>query len=262
MELKGEEWPEVGELVMATVRRISPYGAYVLLDEFNKEGLLHISEISSTWVRNIRNIVRERQKVVLKVLRVDPERRHVDLSLRRVSGRERRERTLLWKRGKTAESLLRSISEKLKIPLDEIYKKVGVEIEKEFGIYEGLEKVAREGVDVLLKLGIQQDIAVALAEIAKERIKLPTVKIQGILELQCTKPNGAILIREALLNAKKIEGSPGTEVNIYIVSAPRYRIEVSAGNYKEAEKMLKRATEKALEYISKVGGQGTFKREK
>ena len=80
-----ESWPEVGDLVVATVQRIVGYGAYVTLDEYeDKEGLLHISEISSSWVRNIRNHVRERQKVVLQVLRVDAAHGQVDLSLRRV----------------------------------------------------------------------------------------------------------------------------------------------------------------------------------
>ncbi len=46
------------------------------------EGLLHVSEISSSWIRNIRDFVREGQKMVLKVLRVDLEKGHIDLSLR------------------------------------------------------------------------------------------------------------------------------------------------------------------------------------
>ena len=76
------DWPEVGDLIVATVVRIVGHGAYVTLDEYdNKEGLLHISEISSSWVRNIRNHVRERQKVVLNVRRVDPSRKQIDLSL-------------------------------------------------------------------------------------------------------------------------------------------------------------------------------------
>ncbi|MCK4434705.1 S1 RNA-binding domain-containing protein, partial [Candidatus Bathyarchaeota archaeon] len=68
-----QEWPEIGDLVMATVGDVKDYGAYVKLDEYDQMGLLHISEISSSWVRNIRNFVREGQKVVLKVLRVDIE---------------------------------------------------------------------------------------------------------------------------------------------------------------------------------------------
>lgn len=262
MAFREEEWPEVGDLVIATVERITPHGAYVLLDEYDKEGLLHISEISSSWVRNIRNFVRERQKAVLKVLRVDPRRGHVDLSLRRVSGRERKEKIFFWKRGKTAESLLHSASEKLKIPVKEIYEKAGAVIEKELGIYEGLEKTAKKGADVLLKLGIQKDIAVVLAEIAKQKIRIPIVKIKGILELQCTKPNGANLIREALSSAQRIEKPSGASVNVHVVAAPRYRIEVLAENYKEAERILKKATEVVIKNITKAGGQGTFTREK
>jgi len=85
--------PEVGDLVVATVTRIVDYGAYVKLDEYQGiEGLVHIQEISSTWVRNIRNHAREGQKLVLKVLRVNLQRNQVDLSLRRVTGREKTEK--------------------------------------------------------------------------------------------------------------------------------------------------------------------------
>jgi translation initiation factor 2 subunit 1 len=257
-----EEWPEVGDLVIATISQISPHGAYVLLDEYDKEGLLHISEISSSWVRNIRNFVREKQKVVLKVLRVDPQRGHVDLSLRRVSGRERKEKLFFWKRGKTAESLLRSASEKLNIHYTEVCEKAGAVIEKEFGIYEGLEKVAKEGVDVLLNLGIQKDIAVVLAEIAKQKIRLPLIKMKGILKLQITKPTGAKLIREALLNAQRIKTPSGTSINISVIAAPKYRVEVLAETYKEAERLLQKVAEVALKNITKVGGQGNFIKEK
>jgi len=261
--LKRAEWPETGDLVIAMVKRITDYGAYVTLDEYGKEGLLHISEVSSGWVRNIRDFVREGQKTVLKVLRVDVEKGHIDLSLRRVTGRERKEKLLSWKRDRKAESLLRSASEKLKVPIKEIHEKAGALIEEKFGeIYEGLERAAREGTDILLEIGVPEDIAVTIAEIAKEKIRIPTVRIKGTLELQCMKPNGVTLIREALLSAQKIEKSVGTRVRVYVVAPPRYRIEVSAENYKEAERTLEKFSETALKNITKVGGQGSFRREK
>ena len=263
MEFKKPEWPDVGDLVIATVVRITDYGAYVKLDEYDKEGLLHISEMASSWVRNIRDFVREGQKVVLKVLRVNAEKGHVDLSLRRVTKREKKEKNLSWKKDRKADSLLRSASEKLNIPLEEIHEKAGVLIEKEFEeLHEGLEKTAREGADVLLKLGVPKDIAVTLEEIAKEKIKIPIVEIKGILELQCTKPNGATLIKETLLSAQKIGEPEGTKIRIYVVAPPKYRIVVSAENYKRAESVLQKATETALKSITKIGGKGTFKREK
>lgn len=263
MALKKPEWPEVGDLVIATIKSITSYGAYVTLDEYGKEGLLHISEVSSGWVRNIRSFVREGQKVVLKVLRVDAEKRHVNLSLRRVTKREKREKILSWKRNRKAESLLRGASEKSKIPIEEIYEKAGSKIDESFGgLYEGLEKTARDGVDVLLEIGVPKDIAAVIAEVAKEKIKISMVKVRGTLELQCTKPNGATLIRESLLSAQKIEKPKGTRVRVYVVAPPRYRIEVSAEDYKKAERILEKATETALKHVAKVGGQGVFKREK
>ena len=68
------EWPEIGDFVIATIQKITDYGAYVMLDEYEKQGLLHVSEVSSGWVRNIRDFVREGQKTVLKVLRVDAQK--------------------------------------------------------------------------------------------------------------------------------------------------------------------------------------------
>jgi len=263
MTSKKVQWPEIGELVVATVGRITGYGAYVTLDEYGKEGLLHISEISSTWVKNIRDFVREKQKVVLKVLRVNPRKDHVDLSLRRVGKRERRETIRSWKKDKRAESLLRDASEKLDISIEEMDEKAGALIQKKFGgIYKGLERTAKEGATVLTELGIPENIAATLEEIAKERIRISVVKITGLLELECTKPEGAVFIRDALVRAQNIKKSKGTEVRVYTVSPPNYRIEVLAEDYKKAEKLLQKAADTVLQTITKLGGQGTFKREK
>jgi len=256
------EWPEVGDLVIATVKTIMDYGAYVRLDEYEKEGLLHISEVSSSWVRNIRSFVREGQKVVLKVLRVDVEKGHVDLSLRRVTRSEKREKILTWKRERRAESLMRSASEKLRIPFEELYEKAGMLMEKQFGgVYDGLEKAAREGGDALSKIGVPKDVAAVLEEIAKEKIRMPLVKVRGILELSCSKPKGVIHIREALLSVQKIE-EPGAKVHVYVVAPPKYRVEVLAEDYKEAERILEKATEVAVKNVTKTGGHGAFRRER
>ncbi|MCD6445238.1 translation initiation factor IF-2 subunit alpha [Candidatus Bathyarchaeota archaeon] len=254
------EWPEVGDLVIATVKKVTDYGAYVWLDEYDKEGLLHISEISSSWIRNIRNFVREGQKVILKVLRVDEEKGHIDLSLRRVTKRERIEKRMMWKRERKAEALLRSVAEKLGLSMDEIYKKAGSLIDKEYGLYDGFEKAAKEGVEAFTKIGVPKEIAVALAEVAKERIRLPYVKVKGIVELRCMKPNGVNLIKEAFLKAEKSEKPKDVAIRFYVVSAPKYCVEVSAENYKIAEKVLHNIAENVVSNIKKAGGEGNFRR--
>jgi len=261
MEFRKTGWPEVGDLVIATIQKITDYGAYVTLDEYGKEGLLHISEVSSSWVRNIRSFIREGQKLVLKVLRVNAEKEHVDLSLRRVTKGERKEKVLSWKKERKADTLLRTASEKLKMPQEEFNKRIEPLLERGLEeIHEELERAAREGAGVLIKAGIPEDIAVVLEEVAKEKIKLPMVKVKGILNLQCTKSNGVNAIREALLSTQKIQPQ-NAKVQVYVVAPPKYRIVISAEDYKEAEKILERAVNTVVKNITEAGGQGAFVRE-
>jgi len=262
MAVRKQEWPEVGDLVIATVETVIDYGAYVKLDEYDKRGLLHISEISSSWIRNIRDFVRESQKVVLKVLRVDIEKGHIDLSLRRVTKREKIEKIMSWKRERKAETLLRSVAEKAGISLEEVYEKAGAPMEKEYGLYEGFEKVVRDGTGFLTKIGVPEELATTIAEIAKERMRVPMVKVKGVVELRCMKPNGVKIIKEAFLNAKKAEKTREAKLRFYVVAAPKYRIEVMAENYKYAEAVLQRVAENVVSNVAKAGGQGAFRREK
>jgi len=257
-----QEWPEVGDLLMATVENVMDYGAYVKLDEYDKKGLLHISEISSSWIRNIRNFVREGQKVVLKVLRVDAEKEHVDLSLRRVTKREKIEKIMSWKRERKAETLLRSVAEKTSLSPEEVYERAGALMEKEYGLYEAFEKAVKGGAEVLTKIGVPEKLAAALAEVAEERIHIPMVKVKGIVELRCMKPDGVEILKKAFLNAKKAEKSKDAKLRFYVVAAPKYRIEVLAENYKHAEAVLQGVGEKVVSHVVKAGGQGSFRREK
>jgi len=66
------ELPEVGELVIATITKIGDHGAYVILDEYDKiQGFLHVSEIAPGWVRNINKYVKEKEKVVAIVKKLE-----------------------------------------------------------------------------------------------------------------------------------------------------------------------------------------------
>ncbi len=255
------EWPEVGELVVATVRRIESYGAYVTLDEYDdKEGLLHISEISPSWVRNIRDFVREGQKVVLQVLRVDKARGEIDLSLRRVSRDERRRKMKSWKQERRAETILMMAAEKLGIDEEEAYRE-GLKILEHYGsLYTGLEAAVRRGVEALLSAGVSKRMAETLTEISREKITLKGVTIHGFFKAVSTEPNGVEIIKEALLKGKRAAEAQGVEVSIYAIGAPRYRVEVRAEDYKKAEAALKVMIQ-AAEAAWHGGGEISFQRE-
>lgn len=251
------EYPEVGDLVVATVTRVVDYGAYVKLDEYDGvEGLIHISEIASTYVKNIRVHVREGLKLVLKVLRVSPQRAQVDLSLRRVTGREKSEKMLEWKRVKKADSIIKGAAERLKVGEEEVSKVSAVIYGKFDNPFDAFEEAIDEGEETFSKLGISEDWAKALMEVARSKIKLEKAKVTGTVELTCAKTAGVEAIRQALHEAKKAKKTRGTTIKIYTVGSPRYRLEVRSKEITDAQTTLNLAIEEALAAIKGLGGEG------
>ena len=78
--------PSEGELVVCSVTSVKENGAYCTLDEYTGlEGFIFIGEVTSGWVKSIRNHVREGQRVVCKVLRTRKDGSSLELSLKAVS---------------------------------------------------------------------------------------------------------------------------------------------------------------------------------
>ena len=74
---------EVGQLVEATITRLTKFGAFARLEE-NLEGLIHISEISEKRIEHPKEVLKEGEVVTLRVIRVEPGSHRIGLSLRRV----------------------------------------------------------------------------------------------------------------------------------------------------------------------------------
>jgi translation initiation factor 2 subunit 1 len=80
--------------------------------------------------------------------------------------------------------------------------------------------------------------------------------------VRCSRPNGVRCIQEAFLNAKKAQKSKDAKIYFSIIAAPKYRVEVSASNWKIAEEILSKISEGVIANIHSVGGSGEFKRQK
>ena len=78
-----EERFRVGQLVAGTITKITDFGAFARLDA-DIEGLIHISELSDERIEHPREVVEEEQELTLRVIRVEPARHRLGLSLRRV----------------------------------------------------------------------------------------------------------------------------------------------------------------------------------
>jgi translation initiation factor 2 subunit 1 len=88
------------------------------------------------------------------------------------------------------------------------------------------------------------------------------VKVKGMLEMRCMKPNGVKIIKESFLNAKKTDKTKDAEIRFHVIAAPKYSVEVSAENYKRAEEVIQKVAQSVVSNVVKAGGQGSFRREK
>lgn len=72
---------EIGQVIEGKVTGIQPYGAFVALND-NIQGLVHISEITHGYVKDINEHLTVGDKVNVKVLQIDEEKNKVSLSIR------------------------------------------------------------------------------------------------------------------------------------------------------------------------------------
>lgn len=77
---------EKGKIITGCVTGIESYGIFVTLDEYYS-GLIHISEISSSFVRNVNDYVNIGETIKAKIVDTDDENYHVKLSIKDIDYR-------------------------------------------------------------------------------------------------------------------------------------------------------------------------------
>jgi translation initiation factor 2 subunit 1 len=253
-----EKLPEAGEVVICTVREITSHGIYVTLDQYDGiSGFLHVSEISTGWVRNIDRVAKVSQKLVLKVIRANKARREIDLSLRQVTNEERRAKVIEWKREERALTITAAIRKKLGLD-DAQENALREKLEEHFGtLYEGLEMAAKNGKQGLASIGLPDKVVDATVELASEKIVPPRYEVGALVEVSSRSPEGIEQVKKTLMAAAN---APAAEVKITYAGAPKYRVRITADDYKQAEKAMDTVIEKIRDGVGKHDAFN-FKRE-
>ena len=88
-QLQPEPWSvihetyAIGQLVEGVITRLTSFGAFARIDD-TIEGLIHISELSDHRINHPKEVVKEGQRVTLRIIKIEPEKRRMGLSLKRV----------------------------------------------------------------------------------------------------------------------------------------------------------------------------------
>lgn len=250
-------FPEEDEIVLCKVTQIFPNSVFVDLLEYHQSGMVHISEIAPGRIRNLRDFVDVGREIVCKILRIDREKGHIDLSLRRVNSHQRQEKMDEIKQELKAENVIKSIAQKSKIPVEELYRKAVGSIFKEYShLYLCFKDIVSGEAD-LEKLGLEKKIAKDITAAVLDKFKPEKIHLLGEIKLQSYNPNGIEKIKSTLLEIEKLSAT----IAISYLGSGRFRIVIEDLDYKPAEKTWEKIN-KILEKFNDKLSAASSEREK
>lgn len=221
---------EPGDIVLCTVEKIEKTIVFVNI-EGNGQGSIVTSEISPGRIRNIRDFVVPNKKIVCKVLRVSGDR--IDLSLRRVTQKERKELLERYQQEKSFISLFKTI-------LGEKSEKILEKIKNSSTISEFVEEIKQNPKN--LEKFIDKKDSEKILEIINNQKKKKSIVKKEIL-FSTNEGNGLEIIKEILGNIKEFE--------IRYISAGKYSITKESEDLKKADNAIKQLADEILKKSKK-----------
>lgn len=256
MQIKRKGFPEEGEIVVCIVKKIQRTTVFVMLEDFeNKEGIIHISEISPGRIRTIRDYVKEGKKIICKVLRKNERYGNLDLSLRRVTTGQKLNKLKEIKLEDKCRKIVESVSKQLKLDPEKIYRDINSKIPKDFEtIGQVFQEIADEGNKLLADLKLDAKVSALLEETIKTRLKPQEIKNIRTLELTCPTSEGIESIKKSLKKAVDLAKKNDYKLRIDYISAPNYGLTITASEPRELESQTEEILEIIKDSIEKENG--------
>jgi translation initiation factor 2 subunit 1 len=212
-----------GDLALCTVNNIEGTTVFVTLEN-KKTGTIVFSEVAPGRIRNIRDYVMPNKKVVCKILRISSN--NIDLSLRRVTSKEREEVMNQFKQEQTARSALNSL-------LKDQSQTVQEEILSNFTTLSEFFNQAREDETLITKY-IPKEFIEQIKKIIQKRKK--EVEVKKIVKLRSLEPDGMNKIRSLFADCP-------AEIEVTYLAAGTFQLKIKAEDYKKANNQMQDFTQ-------------------
>ena len=238
--------PDKGEIVLIRITKIMPHGAYCELTEYKLDAYLPISEIASGWIKNIHEFIKEGQSDAAKVVFIDPVKRAVDVSLKKATAKEKKDKINEYTLEKRAEKFfnnaLKSAHEEEQAPQIRAAIAQTVQTYTEF-----LEQVRedKEGKGLLSK-----KLKDALKDIVLKNYKPKVYEVSYSLSLRSVGSKGTIsVVKKALSDIEK------AGVSVLYEGAPHYKLTAKGDSYPAVEGMIKQAETALSKYQASLSAE-------
>jgi len=249
------EFPILGEIVMVKVVSLNDYCAFVSLLEYNcLKGAIQFTELSSKRIRTTpHKILAVGKMEPLSVIRIDVEKKYIDLTRKNISKDEIRKCNERWTIARTLHSIASHIVEvRNEILIDDVYNNLIFPLWKSERYENPLfffEAVLSD-FSKLDSFNISQSLKETLIKDISHRLAKNTIKVQAIIEMTCFTAEGV----DAIIPALRAGRNADQNIHISIISAPLYAISINNQNVETGIKILFMAIEVIKLEIEKKQG--------
>ncbi|VDD81001.1 unnamed protein product [Mesocestoides corti] len=222
------EFPAENDVVVAVVTSIADGGSYVVLPEYdNAAGMILHSELSRRRIRSINKHIRVGRSDIVLVIRVDPEKRYIDLSKRLVPIEDVCVCQERYAKAKVNQ-IVRHAAEKLgyteKEQLKDLCAKTVWFFDKKYansgGSYEAFRR-AVQNPSVLDACDIDEKTKEMLLQDIRHRLMPQAVKLRADFEVSCFAYEGIDAVRRAL-HAGLALSTEDLPIKINLIAPPLY----------------------------------------
>ena len=256
-----QEIPEPGETVVCKISKILDYGVFVELPEYeNIQGFVHISQVASSWIKNIRNFVKENQIRAGKVTHISREKGQIDISFAKVSAGEQRNKLEQYQQLKKPQRLLEILAKDTNTDFNTVWKEIAEPLTDNYdSLYKGFQEIRILGEDAAK--GVPKKWLAKLIPLIEKNIEIPEKTVRGVIAAHIAMPNGAELVKNALITARD-EGkkSKAVTVEFFYTGAGKYAVNVISHDYKTAEAAMKKIVDTANTQVSAAKGEIKYER--
>lgn len=227
--------PKVGELVIANVSKISKFGAYCRLLEYDDlEVFLPLKEISSGWIKNIREHIHEGQKLVCTVIYHDREKGTIDVSLKRVSTSRSKEKIRMYNLEKRLTALF---LQSIKISKEQQNKDTLTStVLSEFGTYTNFIQNATDNTKEFTQSKLPKQLKDTILQVLEANKKQKRYLVSYIATIYTYNTSSGASELRSLMGSIKNLG-----IDVRYIGAPKYKFLAEGEDYSKAEAKIKSA---------------------
>lgn len=254
------ELPEIGEIVLGKIARIMDYGVIVELIEYpGVQGFVHISNVASGWVKNIRNFVKEDQIRVAEVMNINQQKEQIDLSFTKVSPTVEKQKLEEYRQTKRSQKLIELMATELKISPDAAWDAIGKPLSDNYeSLYHAFQEILVNGADAAK--GVDKKYHKVLLSLVEKNVETPIRTVKGILVLRSNQADGIFAIKNALIKARDSVKPKEMQVkaSLSYLGSGKFLVKVESQTIKLAEKALKQVADIAMEQMKQAKGSAEF----